>query len=87
MHESGLASGLIRQIESLAREHHAAQVTCVHLTVGALAPYSADHLRGHMEIASRGTLVEGARLDIHLGENARDPRAQQVSLDEIEIKS
>jgi hydrogenase nickel incorporation protein HypA/HybF len=86
MHESSIMSDLGRKLETIAREHHAGHIVAVHLQVGALLPISAEHLREHFAQAMRGTLAEGARLDIDMRNEVNGPRAQAIQIEAIEVE-
>ncbi len=86
MHEMSLMRDLLRQIESLARAQDATQVVSVGLRVGALAHISPSHLREHFVDGARGSVAEGARLDIDTSDDADDPQAQSIVLTRIEVR-
>jgi hydrogenase nickel incorporation protein HypA/HybF len=86
MHESSLMVGLVRRLEEIAREHHAQRVVRVQLALGALAQLSPAHLREHFEAATRGTLAEGAELEVRLIDDLADPRAQSVVIESAEVE-
>jgi hydrogenase nickel incorporation protein HypA/HybF len=85
MHELSLIHGLMRQLQKLAQAHGADRVTAVKVKVGALAHCSPEHFREHFAQASRGTVAEGARVDVELALDEFDPQAQDIILDEFEI--
>ena len=61
MHELSVASAIL----DTALRHAAGQrVSCVEIRVGALRQVVPDSLRFYFEVTSRGTLCEGARLEI-----------------------
>ncbi|MFN4259123.1 MAG: hydrogenase maturation nickel metallochaperone HypA [Gemmataceae bacterium] len=82
MHEMSLLQGLLRQIETLARQNGAERVTVVRLKLGPLAHIEPDHLRHHFIAAARGTLAESARLDIETTEELHE-----LTLESIDIES
>jgi hydrogenase nickel incorporation protein HypA/HybF len=77
---------LMGRVEALAREHGAARVTRLGVKLGALSHFSPDHFREHFEQASRGTVAEGARLEIELLTDVTDPHAQDVLLDSADVE-
>lgn len=87
MHEQSLIGSLIREIQHVAVTQHASKVAGVTVTLGALSHMSPDHFREHFARATRGTLVEGAYLDIEVHNQADDPHAREVILDSIEVES
>jgi hydrogenase nickel incorporation protein HypA/HybF len=78
--------GLMAKVESAARNERAARVTAVRVLLGALSHFSAEHFREHFEEASRGTLAEGAAIEIEISEDVADPRAQDVVLRSIDVE-
>ena len=86
MHEASLMKNLMGKIEQLAREQNAARVTRVGVKLGALSHFSPEHFREHFEHAARGTVAEGALLDIELLTDISDPRAQDVLLDSADVE-
>jgi hydrogenase nickel incorporation protein HypA/HybF len=86
MHELSLIADLMRKIAFIAREEGAAKVTCVKVKVGVFCHLSVAHLREHFVHAARGTVAEGARLDIEVLTDMTDPRAQEILLDSVEVE-
>jgi len=64
MHELSLAQGIVEQACEAARLAGAARVVSVRLRVGRLAGVEAGALRFSLDVATAGTPLEGARLDI-----------------------
>jgi hydrogenase nickel incorporation protein HypA/HybF len=87
MHESGLIEDLIEKIESVARQHSAQKVSAVEVSIGLLAGIEPEHFREHFEMASRGTLAEGAELRFREPgeEAAREPMG--IFLESVELES
>lgn len=85
MHEASLMNDLMRKIETVAREQNAAQVLGVSVRLGALSHMSANHFREHFAVASKGTLAEGASLNIEVLTDRKDPHAQEILLESVEI--
>jgi hydrogenase nickel incorporation protein HypA/HybF len=86
MHEVSLIADLMRKIEALAHEHRAIRVAGVKVKLGALAHISSDHFREHFVRAARGTIAEGARLDIEVSTDQDDPHAQEILLDSVTVE-
>lgn len=84
-HELSLISNLLNKIEMVAREQRAVRVTKVCVKLGALSHISADHFRGHFTDGVRGTLAEGAVLEIEESGDVNDPQAQQIVLKTIDV--
>jgi hydrogenase nickel incorporation protein HypA/HybF len=85
MHEASLMKDLMRKIEGLAREQKASRVVGISVRLGALSHMSASHFRDHFGVASRGTVAEGARLNIEVLTDMNDPHAQEILLESVEI--
>ena len=85
MHEFSLIKDLIRKITTIAREQHASKVLSVTVKIGALSHISHDHFRDHFVLASRGTISEGARLNIEFMTDVTDPQSQDVLIQNIEV--
>ena len=64
MHEAALAQELLSLIERVAVENRARQVTAAALALGELSCVEPTALSFAFEVASRGTLAEGCRLEI-----------------------
>lgn len=86
MHEFSLINDLMRKIAGIALEQGARRVAAVKVKLGALAHISPEHLREHFEQAVRGTIADGARLDIELNPDPDDPSAQEILLDSVEVE-
>jgi hydrogenase nickel incorporation protein HypA/HybF len=85
MHERSLLTDLLRKIESVARENDVARVLKVKVKLGALSHICPGHFREHFEAASPGTVAEGAALELEVLDDIRDPHAQDVLLDSVEL--
>ena len=66
MHEMSLTESVIGIVEEEARRQNVSRVQAVVLEIGALACVEPDSMRFCFDVISRGTLAEGARLDIVL---------------------
>jgi hydrogenase nickel incorporation protein HypA/HybF len=86
VHEASLMKNLMGKVERLALEQGAGRVTCLRVKLGALSHFSPDHFREHFEQASRGTLAEGAALEIELLTDISDPGAQDVLFESADIE-
>lgn len=86
MHEFSLLSGLLRQIQEIAREHQAERILEVHIWLGALADISPDHFREHFDEAVQGSALEGVRLSILQDTDLTNPRAQEILIESIDIE-
>lgn len=86
MHEFSLIHDLMRKIETIAREQKALRVAGVKVRLGALSHISADHFRDHFVQASKGTVADGATLEIETPTAENDPRAQDIMLESVELE-
>lgn len=64
MHELSLVASVFEILEEQAREHGPARVTAVVLKVGIMSGAVPDLLESAFEAYKKGTLAEGARLEI-----------------------
>lgn len=86
MHELSLIADLMRKLEDLARQHGARRITRVQVRLGTLSHISPEHFREHFEETARGTVAEGAALDIRVSTDLNDPHAQDILLESVEIE-
>ena len=73
MHESGIIQQLVEELERLAKENDARRVVAVELVTGDPELAAEQHLREHFEVASRGTVAEGAKLWVRLDSSSPRP--------------
>lgn len=85
MHEFSLMADLLRKIEQLAKDAQADKVTGVKVKLGALSHITPDHFREHFEAAIVGTIAEGAALDVEQSDDQKDPNAQDILLESVDI--
>ena len=85
MHEVSLISDLLRSIDTVAREANAERVTQVTVTFGALCHISVDHFRDHFSHWTRGTVADGAELEIVRHQDTSDPHAQDIRLESVTV--
>ena len=85
MHEASLMNDLMRKIEAVAREQNARRILGIRVQLGALSHMSAGHFREHFAMASRGTVAEGAELNIDVLTDTSDPHAQEILLESLQI--
>jgi len=86
MHEFSLMKDLMGKITAVAEDQNARRVTRVEVWLGALSHMSGEHFTEHFEHSARGTLAEGARLDIQTSTDLADPQAADVRLLSIDLK-
>jgi hydrogenase nickel incorporation protein HypA/HybF len=64
MHEMSLAEDVLQLIEDAARAQRFSKVTMVWLEIGQLAGVEAEAMRFCFDAMTRGSLAEGAQLEI-----------------------
>jgi len=64
MHEMSLAEGIRGIVEEAARAHSGRRVDAVVLEIGELAAVEVEALSFCLEVVLRGTVAEGARIEI-----------------------
>lgn len=64
MHELSIAKDLLAIVEKTAAEHGLVRVSGLRIVVGALGNVVPEALEFAFEVAGRGTVADGARLDI-----------------------
>jgi hydrogenase nickel incorporation protein HypA/HybF len=85
MHEMSLFSGLLKKLDDIARAEGARKILKVRVFIGALAHISGPHFREHFEAGTRGSVAEGAELEIEVSDDADDPRAQDIVLLSVDV--
>jgi hydrogenase nickel incorporation protein HypA/HybF len=86
MHETGIVRDLVRRLEQAAREAGAERVSGVSVWLGALSHFSPGHFREHFDDEARGTIAEGASLDIETSDDPTHPDAQNVMLRSVDLE-
>jgi hydrogenase nickel incorporation protein HypA/HybF len=86
VHEASLIADLLHQIAAIMYQQGSGRVVGVTVKLGALSHISPAHFREHFVYGSRGTIAEGARLTLEIGDDPGDPRAQDVVLDSLEVE-
>jgi hydrogenase nickel incorporation protein HypA/HybF len=64
MHEMSLAESVLQAMEDAARSQHFHKVLAVRLEIGALSGVEPEAMRFCFDAVVRGSLAEGAQLDI-----------------------
>lgn len=85
MHEAATVRDLMRRLERAAQTAGAERVSRVAVWLGALSHFSARHFRDHFDDEARGTIAEGATLDIETSDDPTHPDAQHVVLRNIDL--
>lgn len=65
MHEVALAQGIVDLVIDRSRIDGFARVSTVHLLIGSLSTVMPEALLFGFDAAARGTVAEGAKLEIH----------------------
>jgi hydrogenase nickel incorporation protein HypA/HybF len=86
MHETGLVKSLLHEVDRIAMQYNETEVLLVRVRVGALCPFSEEHLREHFVHEAKGTVAEHAALAVEHGTDPADPLAQDVVLLSIEVE-
>jgi len=80
MHEVSLMENIIALVEDQRRLAPFGRVRVIRLQLGALGPAEPDCLRFCFDAVARGTIAEGARLDIVMvAAQARCPACQRIA--------
>jgi hydrogenase nickel incorporation protein HypA/HybF len=85
MHEKALMDDLMAKILAVAEAEGGARVTRIAVWLGALSHFTPEHFREHFDDAARGTLAEGAQVEVMLDDDLTDPRAQGVVLESVVV--
>ena len=85
MHETALVRDVVHRMVDLARSASASRVTGAKIWLGALSHLSADHFREHFAVEARDTLAAGAKLEIKMSDDPKDPYAQHVRLESVDL--
>ena len=64
MHELGIAQDMLRIAIEYATQNQAKRITALNIEMSMAADESEDSLRFHFEHLARGTLADGARIEI-----------------------
>lgn len=84
MHEFSLMADLLRKIEQVATDNKAERVTRVRVWLGAFSHITPEHFREHFEEGVKGTIAEGAELEVEASDDETHPEAQQILLQSID---
>lgn len=86
MHETGIARNLVRRVVMIAREARAERVAGVDVWLGALSQFTPRHFREHFQDEARGTLAEGAAVNIVSSTDTSHPDAMGVLLQSLDLE-
>lgn len=82
MHEASLVTDLVRRVEQVVLGENARRATEVVVAQGRFGHLSADHLRGHFDVAAVGTLAEGAALRVDGDDDGDGLRLVSVTVED-----
>lgn len=85
MHEFHLMADLMKKIEKVAADNDAGKVTRVGVWLGALSHITPEHFREHFVDGARGTIAEGAELEVESSEDIDHQQAQDILLTSIDV--
>ena len=85
MHEASLMKNLMRRLDEIASAENAKRITGVSVWLGALSHMSASHFAEHFEESSAGTIAEGAKLDVTVSDDPKDPNAQEILVRSVTV--
>lgn len=85
MHEFSLMADLLRKIEQVAADNGASRVVKVRVWLGALSHITPEHFREHFEDGVRGTVADGAELEVETSGDESHPEAQQILLKSLDV--
>jgi hydrogenase nickel incorporation protein HypA/HybF len=77
---------VLRAVEATARQEGARRVTRISVRLGVLSHFTEEHFREHFEDAAKGTLAEGAEVDVALRTDPTERDAQGVVLESVEVE-
>ena len=86
MHERALMKDVMREIEDVALQEGATEVTLVAVRLGALSHFTPLHFLEHFQDVSRGTIAEGALIEAVIDEDLTSTSARGVILERVEIE-
>jgi len=81
VHERALMRDVLARVEDAARSEGATRVTRVAVRVGTLSHLTPEHFREHFADAARGTVADGAVVDV-----AIDGRGADVLLESVDVE-
>ncbi len=85
MHEHALLKNMLAKVEDIAVEHRALRIRGLSVKLGALSHLDEQHFMEHFQMAAKGTVAEGARVQVELDEDVHAPFAHDVVLTSVDI--
>ncbi len=86
MHELALIQNLLAKVDAVVRDNGGRRAVAVDVWLGGLSHLSADRFADYFEEFSRGTLAEGAWLDIEVSDDVEDENAHRILLRNVEVE-
>jgi len=86
MHETGIVRDLVQKLEGVARDAGATSVSGLQVWLGALSQFTPYHFREHFQDEAKGTIADGASLDILTSDDAADPNALHVMIRGVDLE-
>lgn len=85
MHEFSLMADLFRKIQEISNRNGNRKIVTVRVRLGALSHITPQHFEEHFIEFSKGTPVDGARIEIIQLEDHNDPDAQSILLESVDL--
>lgn len=85
MHEHALLKNMLAKVEDIAVEYKAPRIRSLTVKLGALSHLDEEHFLHHFELASKGTVAEGAAVKVECDEDIHAPFAHDVVLQSVEV--
>jgi len=82
VHEHHAVEHLVKQVIKTAADNKAKSVTKVSITVGNLTGFKEDWIKSYYNQFAKGTIAEGAELDIHF-----EGPGKEFLLKDVEIEN
>jgi len=86
VHERALMADVVREVERVATAGGAVCVSRVAVELGALSHFTPSHFEDHFREAARGTIADGAEVEVTVSHDAKAAAAQTVLLRNVEIE-
>jgi hydrogenase nickel incorporation protein HypA/HybF len=86
MHAHSLLADLVQDLELIALELHVDKLLSVKIALGALFEIPIEQFRKHFAHAVRGTVAEGAQLQVERLTDAMDRHAHGFILSGVELE-
>lgn len=86
MHEFSLMNDLLKKILKIAEEQNARKIIRVKVNLGALSHISKNHFLEHFKEGIKGTIIESAEIVVEVKTDIKDPSAQDIILESVEVE-